>query len=198
MDILDYKPNSHKSKEERESGEEVRKVEKVVKGPVKVKKTSKLNKDIREVKDFAVKELVIPSLKETLFAIIKECAQRLIWRGADGPSDRKRSTAEKVSYRSYYDRDEDRFSSSRHRSRFDYDELIFRDYGEADAVLDRMSESIKKYRFVTVADMYDMADITPEHTMYNYGWDDISRAEIRRASGGGYIIDLPRAIPRER
>ena len=198
MDILDYKPNSHKSKEEKDAGDDARKVEKVVKGPVKVKKTSKLGKDFNEVKDFTVKELIIPSLKEMLFAVIKEGAQRLIWRGSDRPRNEKRSTAEKVSYRNYYGRDEDRFESSRVKSRFDYDDLVFQDYGEADAVLDRMGELIRKYHFVSVGDMYDMADITPPHTLYNYGWDDISRAEIRRAAGGGYIIDLPRAIPRER
>ncbi len=197
MEILDYKPNSYKSKEEQESKDERKKAEKVVNGVVKVKKTSKLGRDFSDVKDYAVKEVIVPGFKEILFSVLKEGAERLIFGDSVSRRERKRSPAEKVSYRDYYGRD-DRRETTRARTRFDYDDLIFPDYGQADAVLDRMGEMIRKYHFVTVGDMYDMADITAPHTSYNYGWDDISRAEIRRSSGGGYIIDLPRAIPRDR
>lgn len=191
MEIMDYKPNSYKSKDEQRA-------EKVVKGEVKVKKTSRFGKDFNNVKDYAVKEVIVPGFKEILFSVLKEGAERLIF-GESGRSSKKRSTAEKVSYRSYYPRDDDYREPTRTRgSRFDYDDLIFPDYGEADAVLDRMGERIRKYGFVTIGDMYDMADVTAPHTAYYYGWDDISRAEIKRTSGRGYIIDLPPAIPRDR
>lgn len=196
MEIMDYKPNSYRSKEEQETKDD-KKAEKVVKGEVKVKKTSKLGRDFNSVKDYAVKEVIVPGFKEILFSVLKEGAERLIFGDSGSRSGKKRSTAEKVSYRSYYGRDDDYRDRPRDRARFDYDDLIFPDYGEADAVLDRMGERIRKYHFVSVGDMYDMADITAPHTAYNYGWDDISRAEIRRASGGGYIIELPRAIPRD-
>ena len=198
MEILDYKPNSYKSKEEQGAKNEPQRAEKVVNGTVKVKKKSKFGRDFNDVKDYAVKEVIVPGFKEILFSVLKEGAERLIFGDSGSRRDRKRSTAEKVSYRDYYGRGDDRRETSRARTRFDYDDLIFPDYGEADAVLDRMGEMIRKYHFVTVGDMYDMADITAPHTSYNYGWDDISSADIRRAPGGGYIIDLPRAIPRDR
>lgn len=198
MENMDYKPNSYRSKEEPENKEERKKVEKVVTGRVKVKKTSKFGRDFGDVKDFVVKEVIVPSFKETLFSVLREGAERLIFGESGSKSSRKRSTAEKVSYRDYYGRGESRYEAPKARTRFDYDDLIFESYGEADAVLDRMGETIRKYNFVSVADMYDMADITAPYTAYDYGWYSIAHAEIRRAGGGGYYIDLPQAVPREK
>lgn len=197
MDIDNYTSNSYRSKEE--SKETKPKAEKVVTGSVKVKKKSGFNKLVSEdfdtVKDYAVKEVIVPSLKEMLFAVLKEGAEMLIF-GVTGSRRSKKGMADKVSYRDYYGRDERR-DTPRQKSRFDYGELIFESYGEADAVLDRMGETIRKYGFVSVGDMYDMADQTAPHTSYNYGWDDISSADIKRVSGGGYIIHLPKAIARD-
>ena len=47
---------------------------------------------------------------------------------------------------------------------------------------------------VTVADMYDMADVPAPFTSSKYGWTNISRAETKRVRDG-YILELPKAMP---
>jgi hypothetical protein len=48
---------------------------------------------------------------------------------------------------------------------------------------------------VTVADMYDMADLTAPYTANDYGWKSVVNADIVRARDGGWILKLPNARP---
>jgi len=60
-----------------------------------------------------------------------------------------------------------------------------------------MMESIERYKYVSVADMYDMADLTAPFTSNKYGWtrvSDVARADIVKVDGD-YVIKLPRVEP---
>lgn len=204
MDQLDYKPNSHKSKEEQKTREEDKKIEKVVKGPVKVKKKNELSKladvfiseDARNVKSYVLMDVLVPAIKKAISDIVTDGIDMILY-GTTGKSGRRRSTAEKISYRSYYDRrDDDRRSTSdsHTKTRYSYDEVILDSRGEAENVLTRMGELIDTYGVVSVADFYDMVGINGDYTDNKYGWNSIRNAEVVRVTGGGYMIRLPRAM----
>lgn len=199
-----YPANSRKSKEEEKQTE--RKIEKVVSNPAKIKKKSGMNKfarvflpeDVSDVKSYVIMDILIPAAKK---AIMGSVDVLLNGRNASYSNDRGRiSTASKVSYRKYYDdRRDDRpsYSDSRSRARFDYDDIGFETRREAEEVRDRMMESIERYNYVSVADMYDMADLTAPFTSNKYGWTkvtDIARADIVKVDGD-YVIKLPRVEP---
>ena len=57
-----------------------------------------------------------------------------------------------------------------------------------------MIAAIGKYGFVTVSDMYDMADLPAPYTSQKYGWLNVNNADIIRVRDG-YILKLPRAVP---
>ena len=57
-----------------------------------------------------------------------------------------------------------------------------------------MVEIIDNYGFVTVADMYDMVDLTAPYTAAKYGWTNIRTAEVIRGRDG-YMLKLPKAMP---
>jgi hypothetical protein len=203
MDQLDYKPNSHKSKEEQKTQDD-KKIEKVVKGPVKVKKKNELSKladvfiseDARNVKSYVLMDVLVPAIKKAISDIVTDGIDMILY-GTTGKSGRRRSTADKISYRSYYDRrDDDRRSmnDSGTRTRYSYDEVIIDSRGEAEAVLSRMGEVIDRYGVVSVADFYEMVGEKGEYTDNKYGWNSIRNAEVVRVSGGGYMIRLPRAM----
>ena len=180
MDQLDYKPNSHKSKEEQRSQEDqTRKIEKVVKGPVKVKKKGELSK----LADVFISEDA------------KNVKSYVILYGT-GDRGKRRSTAEKISYRSFYDRRDDdrRPTSDRPRTRYSYDEIVIPTRGEAEEVLTRMGEVIDTYGVISVADFYEMVGEKGEYTDHKYGWNSIRNADVVRAMGGGYVIRLPKAM----
>lgn len=200
--MQDYKPNSNRFKEEQRTAQKAipeKKVEKVIKGKAKTKKKSDarrlmdsfISEDVSSVKSYIVDDLIIPTVKRTIVDAIKNSAE-MIFLGKVSDSGRGRSGGGYVSYRDYGRRDERKSSDT--RSSFDYDEIRFEYRGDAEAVLDQMIDMIDRYGIATVADMYDMADMTAPYTSNRYGWTSLRTADVARVSDG-YIIRLPKAMP---
>lgn len=199
----EYKPNSHKSKEANDKNTPDKKVEKVVTGSVTTKKKNNVSKfadvfiseDIQNVKSYILLDVLLPSLKKAISDIVTNGIDILLY-GESG-RNKKTSSASKVSYRSYYDKGNDRRenASERVRNGFDYDDLIFNTRGDAELVLSSMDEAIEKYGVVSVGDLYDLADVTTRNYMvHEYGWTNIRSASVIRVKDG-YMIKLPRAVP---
>lgn len=200
--MREYQPNSHKSKEEVAATEtnKERKVRKVVSGNVKTKKNDKrklanifISDEAANVKSYVFMDVLVPAIKKAISDIVTDGIDMILY----GESrDRKRKSSDKVSYRNYYDdrRGDRRDSGYRSGSRFDYDDLVFDTRGEAEAVREEMLDVIDRYGFVTVADMYDMADLSAPYTSSKYGWTNIRTAEVVRVRNG-YILKLPKAMP---
>jgi len=108
----------------------------------------------------------------------------------------RRSSADKISYRSYYDRGSSRREPDTRPlyNSYSYDDIILNSRGEAEDVLARMDELIDSYGLVRVADLYDLVGITGNYTDNKYGWTNIRNAQIVRVRDG-YMIKMPRAIP---
>lgn len=199
--MSEYKPNSHKYKESAETKE--RKINKVGTGAAKVRKKSETSKlaeifiseDINNVKSYILMDVLVPTIKKAIVDIVSDGISMIFFGGTG--SRTKRSGTSKISYTNFYDqRNERAYTSSSARSsgsRFDYEDLEFDTRGEADAVLDEMCNCIEKYGFVTVADMYDIADVTHPYTSAKYGWTNLATAEVSRCRSGSYIIKLPKA-----
>lgn len=200
--MQDYKPNSHRFKEEqKEAVKERKKVNKVVKGKVRTRKKSGMRKavdnfiseDANNIKTYVVQDVIIPTIKDTIWNAFTNSLEMVLFPGGR----KKRSGGSKISYTNYYDRDrrdDRRAVSSRSITRFDYDELIFESRGEADAVLVQMEEIIDCYDAVSVSDLYDMVGETAPHTANRYGWTNLRNAEPVRVRDG-YILKLPKALP---
>lgn len=204
MGEYDYKPNSHKYKrEQEEKAVEPKKIEKVVNGTAKTKKKSEIRKftdiffaeDFASVKEFLCNDILIPSAKKLVYDIFTEGLGVLL-NGKGGMRGRG-STGSRVTYSGFFRGSEPSVvESGKSRTRFDYDDILFESRGEAEAVLTQMDEVIAKYGFVTVADMYDMADLTQPYTSNRYGWSSVRTGEVVRVSDG-YIIKLPKATVRD-
>lgn len=202
-DELKYQPNSHKFKEEKKSVNKAdKKVEKVVKGTVKVKKKSELGKfkdifisdDAKNVKQYVFLDVLVPAIKKAVSDIVTDGISMILY-GETGHG-KKSSTASRVSYRSYYDdrRDDRRYSENRTRTGYSYDDIILDSRGEAEEVLSRMDELIDTYSIVSVADLYDLIGVTGNYTDNKYGWTNIHNAEVVRVREG-YLLKLPKALP---
>ena len=196
----DYKPNSYKYKEQQKALTTDKKIEKVVKGTVKTRKrngVTKLkdvfvNEDAKNVKSYIFSDVLVPAIKKLLYDIVNDGASMLLFGNTS--SGRKKTIGSNVSYRQFYDsKVEDRRPVS--SSRFDYEDLIFESRGEAEAALSKMDEVIDVYGTVSVADLYDMCDLTAPYTSNRYGWSNIQTAEVARLRDGGYVLKLPRALP---
>lgn len=197
MDIENYQPNSHKSKENTERVDEKRKIEKVVVGQVKTKKKSGfgnfignfISDESQDIKSYLFKDVVIPTIKKTITDVV----DMILYGGSHGKRN-SRIPGSTVSYRSFYDNPRDSRIEPRTIQGYNYDDIILETRGDAELVLDQLTDLIDTYRIASVADLYDLVGITPNFTDYKYGWTNLSNAYVDRTRNG-YQIKLPRAVP---
>lgn len=200
--MQNYKPNSRVSKQEEKEEVKKEKVEKIVTGVVKSKKkngffSSFLSGDFLDIKDYVMQDVLIPAVKNAIEDTITNGISMML-NGGEPRKSRRSSTASRVSYRSYYeredrerDRDRDRGGRSR-TSGYSYDDVILETRGEAEDVISRLDELIDVYGMASVADLYDLVGISGQHTDNKYGWTDVRTASHVRVRDG-YLLKMPRA-----
>lgn len=195
----DYKPNSHRFKEEQKASSDRKKVEKIANGKARKKtefdkiKDVFISEDASNIKSYVLMDVLVPAIKKAISDIVINGIDMILY-GETGHSN-KRSISSKVSYRNYYDRrDDERTSSARARTGYNHDDIVLDSRGEAEDVLDRMNELIDMYGMVTVADLYDLVGVTGSYTDNKYGWTNIRSAEPVRVRDG-YMLRLPKVLP---
>lgn len=194
-----YKPNSRLSKRvEKEGNVNKEKVEKIIKGTVKSKKKSGLAKlflsdDAVDVKSYVVFEVLIPGIKAAISDIVTNGIDMLLY-GETSKGRKSSSKSSRISYRSYYDREDRNRDRYRRNTGYSYDDIILETSAEANDVINRLEELIDVYEMASVADLYDLVGISGQYTDNNYGWTDLRSATYSPVRGG-YLLKLPRAIP---
>lgn len=200
MDLNDYKPNSHASKEKRQAAEPKKKLTKVVSGPVVTKKKNFLEtvfspENLKSIGSYVANDLLIPSGKKLLSEIIRSASDLLIFGNTRGGGYRDTPISSKVAYRQYYDRREpERRDPYKPRATYGYDDIVISSRGEAEQVLSTLSDALEEYGAVTVGDFYDSVGESCDYTAYNYGWDNLGGARVV-PTRGGYMLDLPPVKP---
>lgn len=201
--MREYQSNSHLSKE-RQKDEEAsseRRVQKVVSGTVKTRENKGrkltdvfISEDAANVKSYVVMDVIVPAFKKLVFDIFTDGIEMILYGSTGGR--KSKTSGGKVSYRSYYDDKRDRRDDRpTTKSRFDYDDIIYPNRRDAEAVFSQMLEILDSYQLVSVLDMYDLAGMGNEapYTANRFGWTNLRNAEVKRVRDG-YIIDLPKAM----
>lgn len=200
-ELYENKSNSFRYKEEQKNKTQEKRVEKpVVTGKVVTKKKSAFSKfteefiseDVKNVKSYVVGEVLIPTAKKVISEVVTNVVDIILYGGTRGGS--RRTNADRVSYRNYYDSGRSSRDDRAISNRYSTDDVILSSRTEAEDVLDRMYELLDTYKIVRVADLYDLVGITGSYTDNNYGWTSLRTAEIVRVRDG-YIIKMPRAMP---
>lgn len=208
---MEYKNNSFKHKEEQKrniADEQKRAVEERRKqiqksGTATFKKKSGFQKFIEEfinvdmpaIKDYVVKDVVIPMTKRAISDTIMNTINMLFY-GEQGRNKNNNSPVSKISYRSFYDNPTSNSSlrSPANTSTYAYDEITLSTRGYAELVLQQMDDIVAAYGFVRVADFYELVGVTGSYTDNNYGWTNLRTAQVVQVRDG-YKIKLPRAMP---
>lgn len=169
----------------------------VVKGPVKMKNTPTkrtftdtfLTGDWNTIKSYLVNDFLVPTAKKA----IEETIRMFLWGSAGGRRD---SNVPYISYNNSYGQNNNRFATTpaTTSTRFDYQNIVLFSRGDAEEVLMQMQDTINRYGFVRVADLYDFVNMSAPHTANRYGWRNIRSARVVHENDG-YVLDLPRAEP---
>ena len=194
----EYKSNSDRSKNQSQEVPQ-RRAEKVITGGVTQRRKSGIDKlgsiflagDVEDVKEYIIEDVLIPTIKRAFYDII--CNGMGMMLGERNPN--KGNQSSRVSYRSYYDRPDERKSrnnSNQSRLNYGYKDLIFDNRGDAEVVLEQMFELLDRYDAVSIADLFDLVGESSNYTDNKYGWTNLEDARVQPVRGG-YIIQLPRA-----
>ncbi len=187
-------------------------IEKVqLKGTVVEKKPSFITKlretfiaeDARDVGDYVVWDILVPTIKRTIRDIIVGTADR-VFLGSSSPNSsnslyRERGVTYVKARTDYASVAKKTSESSRpvqrtvNRSNFHLNEIIFDNYDDAAAVLEKMIDYLDTYGKVSVDEYFDMIGHSADYTAQNWGWKSLSSATIVNTFGG-YFIKLPNPI----
>lgn len=199
MNLAEYKSNSHKLRDGTPEPEE-KKLAPVISGTAVTQKKSGFSKfadsiiaeDLASVGNYILADVLVPAFKKTIADIVTNGIDILLY-GKTGVS-KSGTNASKISYGSYYQRSyNEPIRANQSASVFDYDNIIFDNRGDAEAVLSSMDELLDQFGIVSVADFYELSNVPcPNYTANKYGWINIRNAQVLRARDG-YIIKLPRA-----
>jgi hypothetical protein len=184
--------------------EEPKKVESVVTGKV-VRRKQPIGKrffqtffggDAKSVAGFVMMDVLLPSAKDMIFEAFTQGMQRTLF-GESGPGATRRPGASRPGYTPYNRMGagtrpaEPREISRAARSQHNFDEILLATRVEAETVIDRLYDLIERYEEASVADLYDLVEISGDFTDAKWGWKSLTGARAVRTRDG-YLLDLPR------
>lgn len=205
--MQDYKPNSHRFKESQPAtpapaAPEQKKVEKVISGKATIKPKGELAKffetffaeDLSKVKDYLLKDVIVPTIKDTIWTVIARGSERMLY-GEAGHAP-KNSKLPYVNYNSLFKQTPSSTpSNSSSNSQYGVDNIILEDRGDAERLLAAMKGHIEQFGEVSISTLYEFMDEPiGDFVSTRWGWRSLNTAGIMRTSNGGYKLDLPRAI----
>jgi len=198
MPIIDYPSNSMRALTPEPSS--VPKVIKVTRGMVTQRKKPLLarifSENTKSVAEYILWDVLIPAAKNTVTEMISNGIEMLVYGEPQSNKLKRSRDRSYVSYTSYYEDRKERNRSSRrehNRSRHSFDDIVLDTRADAEEVLFSLVELIDEYDVATVANLYDLIGLPEDFTDHKYGWNNLSKASVRRVREG-YILDLPRPM----
>lgn len=152
----------------------------------------------KEALKYAFNNVFVPYTKDAICRTSTNVVN--YWVNGDKPSMENRAGANRVSYwrdggvRNTYQATSPA-PAPKQNNIYSVGDLSFENRGDAEAVLMRLKECVDVYHVATVADLYDLANVKYSFTDHNYGWTDLTSANVVRNFDGTYSLDLPRAMP---
>lgn len=204
--MQDLKPNSYKYKEEQEKQDRTdaeKKIEPIVSGRVRTKKKGFFQKaidlvrpeDVTDIHTSMLEDVLIPVFKDT----VRDMVDVMLYGEKRGTRTCNNRGGTKISYREWYDRQNNRRDYNQVQAKASYEllELIFNTRSEALDVLKTMDDIIARYGTISVAEYYELSGVQHNYTDRSYGWKDIRKADTVSVRGGGFTIRMPRPVPLE-
>lgn len=206
VNMEDLKPNSHVYKDGLKKDEKKvnkPKLQSVIKKNDVVSTNKSLGKkfaetfiadDVKDVKNYILLDVIIPGIKNTILDGLSMIFFKEPYRGGS-----KYDRGEHYSYSARYKykgsssrRERDRDRDEYVEDKVDYRNIVLKDRNAAMEVVDKLRKRIKDYDSASIADLFDLIDISGKYTDNNWGWTNAEDIGLRRVSNG-YLIDVAEA-----
>lgn len=200
-----YTGNSNRDKQNDEIPE--KKVEKVIEGSAIQRKTplsrriaqSFTGADARSVGQYVMFEVVLPQLKDLIYDVGSSALQRSLF-GDRGGKASYTSSSRRTGYTPYNAMSTSAVNKVQQAvkpispSSEEFGEIIVESRGEAQEVMDKISNLVESYGMASVSDLKAAVGITGTFTDEKFGWIGMGGTDIRRVGGAqpGYLLIFPR------
>ncbi len=144
--------------------------------------------DIKDIREYAVKQVIIPGIKTGVLALVEMALFGQVSRRSGFYG------GQKTNY-SYISSSPQRVDigrptiSQKDRASHNFQNIIFATYQDAEDVVSTLIDLVDRYGSATVADFYDAAQIEADWAAQDWGWTSFQKLEPRRIREG-YIIDM--------
>lgn len=156
-----------------------------------------VNGDMKSVKEYLIFEVLLPSVKSTVSDAVSNGVDMLLYGESRSKRYSKSSSGPKVSYNSIYSSDPRNKVSYETRSNAsvtDFDGVLVDSRAKAEDILAEMYDVLEEYKMVSVADLYQMAGLIPKIVENEWGWFELSGAQIVRCRDK-FLIKMPKPTP---
>lgn len=207
-----YPSNSFKSRII-QNGVEAEENRKIVSGTVTVKQsaTKQLGRNVKNAFLDAAFNIVVPTLRNALYDTCNRIISSIIFNKFDDPVPRRDPRARVrrggyVPYSNSYDYYDDGYDYDPFARKYGgvpdqplrysrvLKDLYYQTKEDADMMLYDMKQCCNKYGNVSVAYYYEKSGERQDYTDHDYGWSDLSMAQVKMSRDGWYIT-LPDPKP---
>jgi len=182
-------------------------IQKVVEG-VAVQKPKSLGRrfkalfsggELKGATRYIVADVLLPALKNMIVDATSKGVERVVY----GDTPRRRMDAPSHSRVSYNSPLVDRYARRPamlpdqppyRQRRQEIGDIILSSRGDAELVIERLTDIIDKYEVASVADLHELVGLPSSHVDNKWGWTGLTYANIRQIREG-YLIDLPPVEP---
>lgn len=210
--VPEYPANSNKSKENHVPLKPLVDEPAVVRKKRKPSKLLKLifKQDLNDIKPGLVNEYIEPKARELSWSFIQagidlvtNALRMMVYEDWKPTSSPRYTQTSAYTYNHYYEGSSKMYANKpapTMSSELNYDEFVYPTSGRAQAILNELKNLIISNRCATVLDLYELSGITTSQwTLQDWGWTDLSFAEVRQTLNDDgrtvYIIALPKAKP---
>lgn len=168
-----------------------------LKGEVVEKKRGRIrnafiSEDITDVKDYVFMDVFIPAIKKLVVDVFVNGLNALFY-GNSAP----RNGGSRISIMTPYDKISQGNSTVvkpyQARASYEVANIIFKNEDDARMVLDTLCEIFDRYRYVSVADLYQQIKRNPTAIDFDWGWKDIRSVHVM-FNRNGWVLDLPKPV----
>lgn len=160
----------------------------------------------RNIWQYVLTDVILPTLKETVYEIITGGSERAIFgevrRSRPGMTSYNRfarpggGVTTTPSTNPYANPTTPRTVTRQARATHNFDDIVLESRDEADAVLEGIKTLVQTHGNASVGDLFALCDIESVFTDHQWGWTDREAVNIRIVPvRGGFMIRTPPTVP---
>lgn len=147
-----------------------------------------------EIKDYIIDNVLIPNTIDLLADIAYGTIDAALYGKSSRRRGRRRGKETTHSVIDFTNPDRDRIVDTRRSGDiFDFGSVFFPDKQSADEAFDLLQEELENNGEVTCYYFCDIAEITPPHTLQNWGWKTLEGTGYNRGPEGVALV-LPKPV----